>query len=670
MTDGPRNRDPPPAGGFFALLQTQGISDAPFDAGRATRRLRPPSDSVTSSHADAVSAPPLDIDALPRIALASPVLPGRVTAAPRPDGPDLQITGFLGEGGMGTVLLAHQRSLQRDVAVKVVRGDDGISAPAMELVSEAVLMGSLEHPNIVPVHALGTDDAGKPVLVMKRVAGLSWYVLLRDVSHPYWDRLGMFDDDRVVANLEILLQVCNAVHFAHRHGVLHRDIKPENVMIGEYGEVYLGDWGIAVRTGADGSVPTRRSSLAGTPGYLAPEMLGLGDNRMDARTDVYLLGATLHCVLTGQPRHGGKTLSEVVAAALRSEAYDYDDRVPAELGAICNRATSPLPEDRFPTVLAFRQAVADHLRHRGSTALSASATARLGEVRVLLASASSAEHRRRLHTLLTECRYAFAQALREWSENPEALRGRRECLERAFDVEVQSENEEAARAILAELDDAREDLAATLATLSARLVERRDAEVRLRKLEHESDLTVGAGSRNAFIAVVLVFGVVLLALPHFQPGGPRMLGHDDLVLYDGIELGVLTAMILVTRRRLLQNTVGRQVVGTFVSIAVASLVSRVIGAQLGTPVPAVLVNDLVIIAVASAVGAMMFNRGMLWWAGFALLGAIAAAALPEAASDVYGGVVVIILGIAMGLLVRRSQRRAGGPPATASNPGT
>src|SRR5207248_5943633 len=105
---------------------------------------------------------------------------------------------------------------------------------------------------------------------------------------PVWRDRGSAPGDRLGAHLEILMQVCNAAHFAHSRGIVHRDIKPQNVFIGRYGEVYLGDWGLAVRV----EPRSQTRALCGTPAYMAPEMVVGGE--VDARTDVYLLGATLH----------------------------------------------------------------------------------------------------------------------------------------------------------------------------------------------------------------------------------------------------------------------------------------------------------------------------------------------------------------------------------------
>src|SRR5262249_21550559 len=134
--------------------------------------------------------------------------------------PDLEIVGMLGEGGMGLVHLARQRSLGRDVAIKVVRPDAWDPRAAKALVDEATVMGHLEHPGIIPVHALGVDDRARPLLVMKRVEGVTWNELLRDPAHLAWARLDAPEGGQLAANVGVLMAVCNALAFAHRCGIV------------------------------------------------------------------------------------------------------------------------------------------------------------------------------------------------------------------------------------------------------------------------------------------------------------------------------------------------------------------------------------------------------------------------------------------------------------------
>ncbi len=230
----------------------------------------------------------------------------------------------LGRGGMGEVHLAHQHVLNRDVALKRPLGSES----SVALMMEARLTGALEHPGIVPIHALGLDEAGQPVMVMKHVEGVSWADLIKDPHHDGWRRN---KGDRIAWQLRIMSQVCDAVHYAHCQGVIHRDIKLDNIMIGRFGEVYLLDWGIAKRI-----QQTQGTGITGTLSYMAPEMAEGKDHA--ERTDVYLLGATLHHALIGQPRHNAETIPETLASVSVSAPYSYPSTVPAELARICNRA--------------------------------------------------------------------------------------------------------------------------------------------------------------------------------------------------------------------------------------------------------------------------------------------------------------------------------------------
>jgi eukaryotic-like serine/threonine-protein kinase len=204
------------------------------------------------------------------------------------DTEQLRIGSVIGEGGMGIVHAAEQVALGRTVAVKSLKPGRRDPVASLDLLREAWVTGSLEHPNIVPVHYLKVMRDGPPSIVLKRIEGVEWSRLLHDAGEVE-RRFGA--KDLLAWNVGILLQVLNALRFAHRHGILHRDLKPSNVMIGDYGEVYLLDWGIAVSLRDDGSgrlpLASHAAQLAGTPCYMAPEMLGReGDLPLSERTDV------------------------------------------------------------------------------------------------------------------------------------------------------------------------------------------------------------------------------------------------------------------------------------------------------------------------------------------------------------------------------------------------
>ena len=322
--------------------------------------------------------------------------------------PDLVIHEVLGEGGMGVVRLAHQGSLDRYVAIKQVRGERGAAAARM-LLHEGRVMGSLEHPNIIPVHALGRDAAGRPMIVMKLVDGISWRALIRDPRHPGWARWVGAREDRQHHHVEILIEVCKALRYAHQRGIVHRDLKPENVMLDPLGAVYLLDWGVAARAGSPAE------GVAGTPAYMAPEMLERGAVVSEA-ADIYLLGSCLYEVLQGRPRHLGADLRAVLMAAWVSEAPRFDDEVSPELAGICERAGRRRPGDRYPSVDAFQAALVEYLRHQGSRALSDAARGRLARARAILDAADGAPEGadgQRAAALFAESRFGLRHALEE-----------------------------------------------------------------------------------------------------------------------------------------------------------------------------------------------------------------------------------------------------------------
>ncbi|HVK87488.1 MAG TPA: serine/threonine-protein kinase, partial [Kofleriaceae bacterium] len=206
---------------------------------------------------------------------------------------------------MGLVRSAIQTSLGRTVAVKTLKPAMRDAGAQLDLLREAWITGAVEHPNVVPVHALELAPDAGPSIVMKRIDGVAWSRLIADAGEVT-RRFGA--TDLLAWNLGILEHVLNAVRFAHRLGILHRDLKPANVMIGDFGEVYLLDWGIAVSLRDDGTgrfpLAANARDLAGTPAYMAPEMLGRDDGPpLSERTDVYLAGSILYEIVTGAPPH-------------------------------------------------------------------------------------------------------------------------------------------------------------------------------------------------------------------------------------------------------------------------------------------------------------------------------------------------------------------------------
>lgn len=403
----------------------------------------------------------------------------------------------IGEGGMGVVRAATQTSLGRRVAVKTLRPQVKNEHATLRLLREAWVTGSLEHPNIVPVYDLGLDDDGTPVIVLKHIEGLAWSDIIADAA-AVEARFGA--DDLFEHNLRILVQLCNAVSLAHSRGIVHRDLKPENVMVGRFGEVYLVDWGIAVSLLEDptGRLPlaTEATEMAGTPSYMAPEMLGTG--KLGPHTDVYLLGAILHEILVGRPPHVGDNFKQILTSILLSQ-LTFPEHVPAPLADIARRAMARAPSDRFASADELRQKLEWYLRHRGSLALSAEASLRVEEMRAVLAARGEPDDvRSRVNHLFAEARFGYRQAIRACDDNEGARVGLREATGMVVVFELEEGTPEAAAAALAELETPPPELARRVADAMRRREQEKARVATLEKLS--ADLDPATGRRTRMVA--------------------------------------------------------------------------------------------------------------------------------------------------------------------------
>ena len=237
------------------------------------------------------------------------------TIADRPDfsGTRYELLEELGRGGMGIVFRARDRDLDREVAIKVAAWSTDDDAD--RLMREAKTLAALEHPGIVPVHEVGRLADGRVFAVMLRVRGEQLDAFAGPLALP--DRLRLFD------------RLCNTIAFAHARGVVHRDLKPANIMVGEFGEVRVLDWGLAVPGPGRGATLSR----SGTEGYMAPEQSG---GVVDGRTDVYALGAILRDLSAGDP---GRHLAPLRSIVQRAMADDPASRyaTPDDLAAAVRR---------------------------------------------------------------------------------------------------------------------------------------------------------------------------------------------------------------------------------------------------------------------------------------------------------------------------------------------
>jgi serine/threonine-protein kinase len=539
---------------------------------------------------------------------------------------DFEVTGVLGEGGMGKVLLARQRSLGRDVAIKVVKEDIGEDRTLGALFEEARITGSLEHPSIVPVHALGKDVAGRPVLVMKRIEGEAFRELVRDGNHPRW---ASFSGDRVDAIVEIVMAACNALHFAHVRGIVHRDIKLENVMIGSFGEVYVVDWGIAINA----PVPGARSPMVGTPTYMAPELAAGDLGKTSARTDVFLLGATLHHALTGTPRHLGDSLYSVLFAAIHSEPVAYDANVPAELADICNRATHRDPEQRYESALALRRALEGFKSHRGSTAISDEATARLADLERAIAERAD---ERTLQSLMIECRFGFTTALRAWGDNQAAQRGLQRTLELSIEHEIERRDAERARSLLAELRVPVPGLEERIDALEESLREEAREHDRIRSVARDQDLRVGGGAQLAILSILPAFAA---GLASYVLTRGRTLTHVEIVGAPLLGALLLASGALVLRRKL-RTSISRRAIGALVLLPFAIALHRVLAFHMGDSLVSMMATDEIIGATFALVIGITIVRQVAWIALPLTIAGVAGLLLPRLALPIFVGAVI------------------------------
>jgi serine/threonine protein kinase len=325
----------------------------------------------------------------------------------KPDSPDFigsdfELTSRLGQGGMGIVYGGRQTSLDREVAIKMIQPDSAENVGSRnKFLGEAMVTANLNHPNIVPIHDIGSTAEGFLFYTMKNIKGVSWDTVISGKN--------------LSDNLEILLKVCDAMAFAHDKGVIHRDLKPENVMLGDYGEMLVVDWGLAARGNTTSlGIKTEQlnddSGRAGTPKYMSPEMAGCDFDKIGIASDIYLLGGILYEIVTGLTPHAGGNVYACLYHAMINLIQETDKQ--GELVAIALKALSTEPEERYASVADFQQAIRLYRSHEKSIALEESAQKDMNSA------LETGEYE-----LFARSMFGFHEALKLWQGNKSAYSG-------------------------------------------------------------------------------------------------------------------------------------------------------------------------------------------------------------------------------------------------------
>lgn len=279
--------------------------------------------------------------------------------------------GELARGGMGAIMKVYDREIRRELVMKVFEPADGkVDSGRVGLfVEEAQITGQLDHPNICPVHDVGADSVGTRFFTMKIVRGKTLAEIIHDPGYDPTDPRSLREA------IEVVRKVCDALAFAHAKGVIHRDLKPENIMVGDFGQVYLMDWGVAKllpMSSAETPVTLARSgpspfdeagAIVGTLMYMAPEQARGEGQDVDERSDVFGLGAILYEALTQIPPYYAQDVGALVLQAQSAswrppqELCGEDMRLSSALCSICEKAMSADKAGRYANVIELKEAL-------------------------------------------------------------------------------------------------------------------------------------------------------------------------------------------------------------------------------------------------------------------------------------------------------------------------
>ena len=474
----------------------------------------------------------------------------------------------LGEGGMGIVLEGTQNFPKRHVAIKRIKQRN----PYLEylLQHEAMITGRLSHPNIIPIHILRPAGAHGPEVIMPLLKG-----------NTLQNRLDQ-DDITLRSALFVLDQICNALCYAHANDVIHRDIKPENIMLGEFGDVYLVDWGIAL----DKQGPlSKKPKLVGTPAYMPPEMAEGGLDSIDERTDVYLLGSTLHYILVKAPRHTGTDLESVLTQAKESAPYFYPNHIFSELGQLANQCCAPQKETRLQSVTSFQETLRQTIKHWDVMELILDAETVLRQLKTTTTTDEA-------FPLFLQARALFTQAQKSWPEAKTAQKGLSLTLEYMIGILLNNGEFKSARPMCTEFLSYHPG-SPLGTTFMNRIEEQEQSSKERERKAQESDLSITRNVRVRIAQYLVFMSFVAVGYVFWQVVVQKVENNYDMLLWTMLTPTLAIILLLpIVSKRLLYNQASRSSFINIFATMVASVLNRVVGILYEHDINSILTMDL------------------------------------------------------------------------------
>ncbi len=492
----------------------------------------------------------------------------------------------LGKGGMGIVICGQQTLPDREVAIKKVLKSS--NTYQRMLLQEAQITGQLEHPNIVPIHQISQNENGEIQIIMKKVQGTTLLEQLSSI-HPKNGVNNSFD--LPVSHLQQLLLVCHALEYAHSRHIVHRDIKLENIMVGKYNEVFLMDWGLGMHlVNQIGANP----GIVGTPCYLAPEMLSGNPDDVDVRTDVYLMGATIHHLLMGKPRHDKPKVRETLEQAQASDPYEYPDRIPSVFGDMLNKACARSKSKRFQSMQELRIALEDALEHWEAIQLTTKATNLLN---VFLPTLQDATDTTSIGREFLRIRTLLESAVEMWNDNIAAKVSLNTLLEAMIEYHVRRLEVSVADSLYQELQSPSDHL--TESMHKARTEYNKLAQAHERAQEY--DPTHSKSGRRTLIVSLAATAVLLISFA----GAYSLFVSPEVtttrLMYTGSLVSTSCIVgVFLGRKTLLTNKLGAQMARTFTMTSLLATFNHGVGHLYKESPTSIMTVDIFIIAAAFA----------------------------------------------------------------------